>query len=50
MTHLSVAIENGQLNERERLYAVVQERQLMARGLHDSIAQALSYLNLQVQF
>lgn len=50
VTHLSVAIENGQLNERERLYAVVQERQLMARGLHDSIAQALSYLNLQVQF
>ena len=32
VTHLSVAIENGQLNERERLYAVVQERQLMARG------------------
>lgn len=50
VTHLSVAIENVQLNERERLYAVVQERQLMARGLHDSIAQALSYLNLQVQF
>lgn len=50
VTHLSVAIENGKLNERERLYAVVQERQLMARGLHDSIAQALSYLNLQVQF
>lgn len=29
---------------------MVQERQLLAQGLHDSIAQALSFLNLQVQF
>lgn len=49
-SHLGTAIENARLNERDRQYAVVQERQLLAQGLHDSIAQALSYLNLQVQF
>ncbi|MDY4163520.1 MAG: HAMP domain-containing protein [Sutterella sp.] len=49
-THLGVAIENSSLIERDRQYAVVQERQLLAQGLHDSIAQALSFLNLQVQF
>lgn len=50
VAHLGISIENGRLNDRERLYAVMQERQLMARGLHDSIAQVLNYLNLQVQF
>lgn len=49
-THLGIAIDNQRLIERERQFAVVQERQLLAQGLHDSIAQALSYLNLQVQF
>lgn len=49
-THLGVAIDNQRLIERDRQFAVVQERQLLSRGLHDSIAQALSYLNLQVQF
>lgn len=48
--HLGVAIENANLIERDRQFAVVQERQLLAQGLHDSIAQALSFLNLQVQF
>lgn len=49
-THLGVAIDNERLIDRDRQYAVIQERQLLAQGLHDSIAQALSYLNLQVQF
>lgn len=44
------AIEVGRLIEMDRQYAVVQERNLLAQGLHDSIAQSLSYLNLQVQF
>ena len=48
--HLGVAIDNQRLIDRDRQYAVIQERQLLAQGLHDSIAQALSYLNLQVQF
>lgn len=49
-SHLGAAIDNLRLIERDRQFAVVQERQLLAQGLHDSIAQALSFLNLQVQF
>lgn len=47
--HLGVAIENLRLAARERQYAVSEERNLMAQGLHDSIAQSLSFLNLQTQ-
>ncbi len=49
-SHFGAALENARLNERDSQFAVIQERQLLAQGLHDSIAQALSYLNLQVQF
>ncbi len=49
-SHFGIAIQNARLNERDSQFAVVQERQLLAQGLHDSIAQALSFLNLQVQF
>lgn len=48
-SHLGVAVDNTRLIERDRQFAVIQERQLLAQGLHDSIAQALSFLNLQVQ-
>ncbi|AXE31945.1 NarX [Chromobacterium phragmitis] len=47
--HLGVAIENQRLSARERHFAVSEERNLMAQGLHDSIAQSLSFLNLQSQ-
>ncbi|MGC0154618.1 type IV pili methyl-accepting chemotaxis transducer N-terminal domain-containing protein [Chromobacterium vaccinii] len=47
--HLGVAIENQRLSARERQFAVSEERNLMAQGLHDSIAQSLSFLNLQAQ-
>lgn len=47
--HLGVAVDSIRMIEREQQYAVVQERNLMAQGLHDSIAQSLSFLNLQVQ-
>jgi two-component system nitrate/nitrite sensor histidine kinase NarX len=47
--HLGVAIENQRLAARDRQFAVSEERNLMAQGLHDSIAQSLSFLNLQVQ-
>ena len=50
VTHFGVAVASNRLIERDRQFAVVQERQLLAQGLHDSIAQALSFLNLQVQF
>jgi len=46
---LGVAIENMRLAQREREMAISEERNLVARGLHDSIAQGLNFLNLQVQ-
>ena len=48
-SHLGVAIENARLAARERQFAVLEERNLMAQDLHDNIAQSLSFLNLQVQ-
>ncbi|POA98381.1 hypothetical protein C2134_13180 [Chromobacterium sinusclupearum] len=47
--HLGNALENLRLSASERELAVTQERNLLAQGLHDSIAQGLSFLNLQVQ-
>ena len=47
--HLGMAIENVRLRSREREMAVSEERNLIARELHDSIAQGLAFLNLQVQ-
>ena len=46
---LGVSIVNSRLEQERRLLAVLQERNLIAQGLHDSIAQSLSYLNLQTQ-
>jgi len=47
--HLGVAIESLRLVSRERELAASVERGLLARELHDSIAQSLAFLNLQVQ-
>lgn len=46
---LGVAIENQRWALMEKQFAVIEERNLMAQGLHDSIAQTLSFLNIQVQ-
>ena len=46
---LGTAVENLRLGAREREMAVWEERNLVAQGLHDSIAQGLNFLNLQVQ-
>lgn len=46
---LGVAIENLRLGAREREMAISEERNLVAQGLHDSIAQGLTFLNIQVQ-
>lgn len=46
---LGTAVDNLRLHEREREMAVSEERNLVAQGLHDSIAQGLNFLNLQVQ-
>jgi two-component system nitrate/nitrite sensor histidine kinase NarX len=47
--NLGTAIENQRLIARAKEFAVSQERNLLAQGLHDSIAQGLNFLNLQVQ-
>ncbi len=46
---LGVALTNIRLAQESQQLAVLQERNLMAQGLHDSIAQTLTFLNLQVQ-
>ncbi|MBI3229977.1 MAG: type IV pili methyl-accepting chemotaxis transducer N-terminal domain-containing protein [Burkholderiales bacterium] len=45
---LGVALENVRLATREREMAVSEERNLVAQGLHDSIAQGLTFMNIQV--
>lgn len=46
---LGVAIGGVKLLDRTRRIAVLEERNQLAQGLHDSIAQTLNFLNLQVQ-
>lgn len=46
---LGLVLTNIRLADESRQLAVLQERNLMAQGLHDSIAQTLTFLNLQVQ-
>jgi two-component system nitrate/nitrite sensor histidine kinase NarX len=47
--HLASGMENLRLNALEKEAAVSQERHLLARELHDSIAQSLAFLKIQVQ-
>ena len=47
--HLGIAIENQRLVAREKEMAVSEERNLLAQELHDSIAQSLAFLNIQIQ-
>ncbi len=47
--HLGVALDNRRLSAQARQLAVVRERGLVAQGLHDSLAQGLNFLNLQLQ-
>ena len=46
---IGVAIENAQLYARTRELAVLEERGLIAREIHDGIAQSLAYLNLETK-
>ena len=48
-SHLASAMENLRLNALEREAAISGERHLLARELHDSIAQSLAFLKIQVQ-
>jgi two-component system nitrate/nitrite sensor histidine kinase NarX len=47
--HLGIAVENQRLIARAKEMAISEERNLLAEELHDSIAQALAYLNIQAQ-
>ncbi len=47
--HLATAMENLRLDGLAKEAAVSQERNLLARELHDSIAQSLAFLKIQVQ-
>lgn len=48
-SQLASAMDNLRLNALEREAAVSQERHMLARELHDSIAQSLAFLKIQVQ-
>ncbi len=48
-THLAGAMENLRLSALGLEAAVAQERTFLARELHDSIAQSLAFLRIQVQ-
>jgi len=49
VSHLAAAIESFRLTALEKEAAVSQERLLLAQELHDSIAQSLAFLKIQVQ-
>jgi two-component system, NarL family, nitrate/nitrite sensor histidine kinase NarX len=47
--HLGAALETARLGALEKEVAISEERNLLAQELHDSIAQSLAFINLQVQ-
>jgi len=49
VAHLAAAMENLRLDSLAKEAAVSHERNLLARELHDSIAQSLAFLKIQVQ-
>jgi two-component system nitrate/nitrite sensor histidine kinase NarX len=46
--HIGIAIGSAHQSEQERRLALMDERSAIARELHDSLAQALSYMKIQV--
>lgn len=47
--HVATQVENLRLAARDREMAISEERNLLAQELHDSIAQSLAFLKIQVQ-
>ncbi len=46
--HVATALANTRRTEERHRLAVLEERSVIARELHDSIAQSLSYLKIQI--
>ncbi|PKO49603.1 MAG: hypothetical protein CVU28_15560, partial [Betaproteobacteria bacterium HGW-Betaproteobacteria-21] len=46
--HMGMALGAARRSEQERLLGLQEERSVIARELHDSLAQALSYMKIQV--
>jgi signal transduction histidine kinase len=46
---ISVAIENAKLHEKVQSIAVLEERERIAREMHDGLAQVLSYVSTKTQ-
>ena len=47
-SHIAMAIVRARQSSQQRLLALMEERSVIARELHDSLAQSLSYLKIQV--
>jgi signal transduction histidine kinase len=47
--HVALAVENARLHEQVLDRAVLEERERIARELHDGLAQVLGYINTQTQ-
>ncbi len=47
-THVGPALQNAQMFSKTGAIAVLQERQRVAREVHDGLAQTLGYLNMQM--
>ena len=43
----AIEVQKGRLMERDRLVATMEERERLAREMHDSLAQVLGYLHLK---